>query len=71
MRAQCVLVATTLLRSGAKFHSFLYTGSKKVRVSMGLCYGGMSNVVFAWFFTICTHTHRLCIKRDLVPPYIH
>ena len=29
MRAQCVLVATTLLHSGAKFHSFLYTGSKK------------------------------------------
>ena len=26
--AQCVLVATTLLHSGAKFHSFLYTGSK-------------------------------------------
>ena len=26
MRAQCVLVATTLLHSGAKFHSFLYTG---------------------------------------------
>ena len=32
MRAQCVLVATTLLHSGAKFHSFLYTGSKTVRV---------------------------------------
>jgi len=26
MRAQCVLEATTLLHSGAKFHSFLYTG---------------------------------------------
>jgi 16S rRNA C1402 (ribose-2'-O) methylase RsmI len=26
MRAQCVLVATTLLHSGIKFHSFLYTG---------------------------------------------
>jgi hypothetical protein len=40
MRAQCVLVATTLLYSGAKFHSFLYTGSKTVRVNMELCYGG-------------------------------
>jgi len=29
MRVQCVLVATTLLHSGAKFHSFLYTGSKQ------------------------------------------
>ena len=42
MRAQCVLVATTLLHSGAKFQSFLYTGSKTVRVNMELCYGGMS-----------------------------
>jgi len=42
MRAQCVLVATTLLHSGAKFHSFLYTGSKTVRVNMESCYGGMS-----------------------------
>jgi len=42
MRAQCVLVATTLLHSGAKFHSFLYTGSKTVLVSMELCYCGMS-----------------------------
>jgi len=42
MRAQCVLVATTLLHSGAKFHSFLYTGSKTVRVSMESCYGGMA-----------------------------
>jgi hypothetical protein len=41
MRAQCVLVATTLLHSGAKFHSFLYTGSKTVRVNMESCYGGM------------------------------
>ena len=41
MRAQCVLVATTRLHSGAKFHSFLYTGSKTVRVNME-CYGGMS-----------------------------
>ena len=41
MRAQCVLVATTLLHSGAKFHSFLYTGSKRVLVNMESCYGGM------------------------------
>ena len=42
MCAQCVLVATTLLHSGAKFHSFLYTSSKTVRVNMESCYGGMS-----------------------------
>jgi len=42
MHAQCVLVATTLLHSGIKFHSFLYTGSKTVRVNMESCYGGMS-----------------------------
>jgi len=42
MCAQCVLVATTILHSSAKFHSFLYTGSKTVRVNMELCYGGMS-----------------------------
>ena len=42
MRAQCVLVPTTLLHSGAKFHSFLYTGSKTVRVNTESCYGGMS-----------------------------
>jgi len=42
MHAQCVLVATTLLHSGAKFRSFLYTGSKTVHVSMESCYGGMS-----------------------------
>ena len=42
MRARCVLVATTLLHSSAKFHSFLYTGSKTVRVNMESCYGGMS-----------------------------
>jgi len=42
MRAQFVLVATTLLHSGAKFHSFLYTGSKTVRVNMESYYGGMS-----------------------------
>jgi len=41
MCAQCVLVATTLLHSGAKFNSFLYTGSKTVRVNMESCYGGM------------------------------
>ena len=41
-RTQCVLVATTLLHSGAKFHSFLYTGSKTVRVNIESCYGGMS-----------------------------
>ena len=42
MRAQCDLVATILLHIGAKFHSFLYTGSKTVRVNMESCYGGMS-----------------------------
>ena len=42
MLAQCVPVATTLLHSGAKFHSFLYTGSKTVRVNMESCSGGMS-----------------------------
>ena len=42
MRVQCVLVATTLLHSGAKFHSFLYNGSKTVCVNMESCYGGMS-----------------------------
>ena len=42
MHAQCVLVATTILHSSAKFHSFLYTGSKTVRVTMESCYGGMS-----------------------------
>jgi len=36
MRAQCVL------QSGAKFHSFLYTGSETARVNMESCYGGMS-----------------------------
>jgi len=39
MRAQCVLLATTLLHSGAKFHSFLYTQFKTVRVNMESCYG--------------------------------
>jgi len=42
MRARCFLVATTLLHSSAKFHSFLYTGSETVRVNMESCYGGMS-----------------------------
>ena len=42
MRTQCVLVATTLLHSGEKFHSFLYTGSKRVRVNMESCYASMS-----------------------------
>ena len=42
MHAQCVLVATTLLHNGAKFHSFLYIDSRRVRVSMESCYGGMS-----------------------------
>jgi len=42
MRTQCVLVATTLVQIGAKFHSFLYTSSKTVHVSMESCYGGMS-----------------------------
>ena len=41
MRAQCVLVSATLLHSGAKFHSFLYTGPKTVRVNKESCYGGM------------------------------
>ena len=41
-RAQCVLVATSLLHSGAKFHSFLYNGSETVRVNIESCYGGMS-----------------------------
>jgi len=38
MHVQCFLVATTLLHSGAKFHSFLYTGSKTVHVNMESCY---------------------------------
>jgi len=42
MRAQWVLVATILLHSGAKFHFFLYSGSKTVRVNMESCSGGMS-----------------------------
>ena len=42
MSAQCFLVATSLLHSGAKFHFFLYTGSKTVRVNMESCYGCIS-----------------------------
>ena len=42
MRAQRAFVVTTLLHSGAKFHSFLYTGSETVPVNMESCYGGMS-----------------------------
>jgi hypothetical protein len=42
MRAQCVLVATTPFHSGAKFDSFLYTGSKTVHVNMELCCDDMS-----------------------------
>jgi len=42
MRAQRVLVATTLLHSGAKFPFFLYTCSKTVGVNMESCCGGMS-----------------------------
>jgi len=42
MHAQCVLVATTLLHRGAKFHSFLYADSKTVHVNMESCYSGMS-----------------------------
>ena len=42
MRVQCVVVATTLLHSGSKFNSFLYTGSQTVHVNMESCYGGMS-----------------------------
>jgi hypothetical protein len=41
MRTHCVLVATTPLHSGAKFDSFLYTGSKTVRVNMESCYDDM------------------------------
>ena len=42
MRAQCVLVATTLLHNDTKLHSFLYPRSKTVLVNMESCYGGMS-----------------------------
>jgi len=77
MRAQCVFVATTLLHRVAKFHSFLYTGSKTVRVNMELCYGGMStslkqravteflsaeNVTPAGFIAV----YRLCMVKTLL-----
>ena len=26
---------------------------------------------YTWFFTICTHAHRLHVKGDLVPPCLH
>jgi hypothetical protein len=42
MRAQCVLVATTLLHISAKFYSFLYNVSKTLHVNIESCYGGMS-----------------------------
>ena len=42
MRFRCGFVATTFLHSDAKFHSFLYTSSKTVHVSMDSCYAGMS-----------------------------
>jgi len=41
MRAVCPC-SHNLLHSGAKFHSFLHTGSKTVRVNMESCYGGIS-----------------------------
>jgi len=65
MRAQCVLVATTLLHSGAKFHSFLYTSSKTVRVNMGLCYGGMSTRL-----NLCALTEFLSAE-NVMPAEIH
>jgi len=40
MRA-CVFLVLILLQGDAKFHSFLYNGSKTVHVSMESCYGGM------------------------------
>ena len=75
--AMRVLVATTLLHSGAKFRSFLYTGSKTARVSMESCYGGMStrlkqravteflsaeNVTPAEFIAV----YRLCMVKTLL-----
>jgi len=42
MRAQCFLVATTLLHNGEKVYSFLYNGSKTVPVNLESCYGVMS-----------------------------
>jgi len=77
MRAQCVLVATTHQHSGAKFHSFVYTGSKTVCVSMESCYGGMAtrlkqlavtdflsaeNVMPLKFIAV----YRLCMMKTLL-----
>jgi len=39
---QCVFLVIILLQGDAKFHSFLYNGSRTARVSMESCYGGMS-----------------------------
>ena len=39
---QCVFLVIILLQGDAKFHSFLYTGSRTARVSIESCYGGMS-----------------------------
>ena len=71
MHAQCVLVATTLLHNGAKFHSLLYTGSKTVRVNMESCYGGMStrlkqravadSCIDRMFVTMVTIRQLLCL----------
>ena len=60
MHAQCVLVATTLLDSGANFHSFLYTGSKTVHVNMESCYGGMS-----------TRLKQRAVTENVMPAEIH
>jgi len=76
MCARCILVATTLLHSGAKFHSFLYAGSKTVRVSMESCYGmstrlkqravteflSAENVTPAEFIAV----YRLCMVKTLL-----
>jgi hypothetical protein len=56
----CPCVATTLLHSGAKFHSFLYTGSKTVRVNMESCYGGM-----------LTRLKQRAVTEFLTPTEIH
>jgi len=65
MRAQCVLLATTLLHNGAKFHSFLDTGSKTVHVNMELCYGGMSTRL-----KHCVVTEFLSVE-NVTPAEIH
>ena len=68
MRAQCVLVATTLLHSGAKFHAFLYTGSETVRVNMESCYGGMSTRLkqrsVTEFVPLLVQIHKKCLTRS-------